>query len=289
VLLAALVASTGCATTGATFNSGVGDVMLANPPYYAGSPTAAAPTARTGLLPLLVQRGAAQPAAFDPRTAPGTPMATLVAEMRAYLDSLASASGLVPVRLAVMGADAVPPDVRFGCLTEGDLPGEDCAARGDSALGRGDQRMKLAVGRPSPAWIAAATQAMDSAGVARVLVLSLETAQYLPKQKGLAGRKSVELGTAHEVELPWLTSLETPVAVLQVTGALVERDGRAARIGAEGIVARRTRLAVSALGAQEVLTDDDINAVRTRRRDDLPGAPLAWREALRTLVSALGR
>ena len=40
---------TGCATTGATFGSGVGDRMLEHPPYYAGAaPTAAAPAESRG-------------------------------------------------------------------------------------------------------------------------------------------------------------------------------------------------------------------------------------------------
>jgi len=68
---------------------------------------------------------------------------------------------------------------------------------------------------------------------------------------------------------------------------LVDRDGKALRIGAEGFVARRTRLLVSAVGGQELLGDEDVRAARTARREDLPGAPLAWQVALRRLVSSL--
>jgi hypothetical protein len=180
----------------------------------------------------------------------------------------------------------VPPDVQFGCAPDA-AAGDDCAERGDSALGREGQTMRLAVGRPSAEWVAWAGEAMGRAGAARVLVLTLEVGQYLPRQRGLRGDKEVELGTGHVVALPWLTSLETPVSVLQLTGALVGRDGKAVRIGAEGIHARRTRLALSALGVQELLRDEDVEAVRTARRDDLPGRPLAWQAALRQLVSQL--
>lgn len=38
--------------------------------------------------------------------------------------------------------------------------------------------------------------------------------------------------------------------VLQLTGALIDRDGKAVRIGAEGMLARRTRLLVSSIGGQ---------------------------------------
>jgi hypothetical protein len=65
------------------------------------------------------------------------------------------------------------------------------------------------------------------------------------------------------------------------------RDGRAIRIGAEGIVAHRTRLLVSGIGGQELLRDEDVAQVRTLRRDDLPGRPLAWQVALRQLVAQL--
>jgi hypothetical protein len=184
-------------------------------------------------------------------------------------------------------ATTVPPDVRFGCITSSGAPGDDCAERGDSALGRGRQSMHLAIGRPSPEWATWMRELMDGARIGRALVLTLEVGQYLPRQSGLRGDKDVELGTGHVVRLPWLTSLETPVTVLQLTGALVDRDGRAIRIGAEGIVAHRTRLVVSSIGGQELLRDEDVAAIRTLRRDDLPGRPLAWQAALRQLLAQL--
>lgn len=288
-----------CASTGATFRSGVGDSFLEHPPYVAGARTtpAAVAGARVGVLPVYYQPGAGQASLFDPRWGPGSPIAALLGEMNAYLDSLTTTGGTKPIMLvtgerissAAPMSLGVPPDVRFGCITELDLPGEDCAERGDSALGRAGQRMKLAVGRPSAQWIGFAGEAMDAGGVKHVLVLTLEVGQYLIKQKGIVGRKSVELGTAHEVDLPWMTSLETPVTVLQLTGALMDRNGQAVRVGAEGILAKRTRLLVSSMRAQELLSDEDVTAVRTRRREDLPGQPLAWREAMRQLVGQLTR
>jgi hypothetical protein len=294
-----LFVATACATTGATFRSGVGDTFLAQPPYYAGARTTPAAVAgtRVGILPVHFQPGAAQASIFDPRWGAESPMAALLEEMNAYLDSLTTSTGAAPVRLITGLSPATTlapkmgtaPDVRFGCITELDLPGEECAEPGDSALGRSGPRMKLAVGRPSAEWVAWAGGAMDEAQVSHALVITLEVGQYLMKQKGIVGRKSVELGTAHEVALPWMTSLETPVTVLQLTGALMDRNGKAVRIGAEGIVAKRTRLLVSSMRAQEVLSDEDVAAVRTRRREDLPGQPLAWREAMRQLVAHLTR
>jgi len=130
-------------------------------------------------------------------------------------------------------------------------------------------------------------ESLVGTGADRVLVVSLEIGQMLLRQQGLRGNKELELGTGHTVRLPWLTSLETPVAVLQLTGALVDADGKAIRIGAEAFQAKRTPFLASSAGAQALLVDEDVAEARTRRRDDLPDHPLAWQVALRFLVSQL--
>jgi hypothetical protein len=290
---------TACASTGATFGSGVGDAFPANPPYAAGARATAAAdtTVRVGILPVHFQPGGGQAAMFDPRWAAGSPVAELLQEMNGFLDSVTTRAGAHPVRLITglsperslpeRTALGVAPDVRFGCITELDLQGADCAERGDSALGRRRQTMKLAVGRPDARWVQWMAASMDAANTPVTIVITLEVGQYLMKQKGLVGKKIVELGTDHAVELPWLSSLEAPVNVLQLTGVLVDRTGKAVRIGAEGIVAKRTPLLASAVGAQALLTDADVALVRTSRREDLAGQPLAWQVALRTLVRQL--
>ena len=292
VPLVALALLTACASTGATFRSGVGDAFLEHPPYYAGHSrdAVARDTTSIGHLPIAFQRGASQPSIFDPRDGSGSEIDRLLEEMNAFLDSLAVSKRLVEGRrisAVAHAATRIPPDVRFGCATRLAIPGEDCAERGDSALGRGNQTMQLAVGRPSAEWVAWNREIAAAAGASRTLVITLEVAQYLPRQEGWRGTKVLELGTDHRATLPWLTSLETPVTVLQLTGALVDRDGKAVRIGSEGFHAHRTRLLVSAVGGQELLDDHDVRAVRAERRDDLAGAPLAWKVAMRELVSGL--
>jgi hypothetical protein len=282
-----VAASTACATTGATLNSGVGDAFPEHPPYYAGAARAAiaADASRLGYQPIVFQRGASQSEIFDPKSAPGTPTAALLAEMNAYLDTLVGPAG---VRVAApAGAGALPPDVRFGCLTDTGAPDDDCTVDASSALGRGRQEMKLAVGRPSAEWTSRTGEAMSAAGATRTLVVTLEIGQMLLRQRGVRGDKELELGTGHTARLPWLTSLETPVSVLQLTGALVDRDGKAIRIGAEAFHPKRTPFLLSGIGAQALLRDEDVNEARAARRDDLSGRPLAWRVALRNLVSQL--
>jgi len=278
-----------CATTGATLGSGVGDAFLQHAPYYAGADApAAGDTAVVGHLAIVYQRGATQAPIFDPSVT--DVMAALLADMNAYLDSLQVTARLVEGGRASAVTDAAtlrPPDVQFGCVTAPGVPDDDCAVDGDTVLGRDGLRMRLAVGRPSPEWIDWIGEVTVARGVEQVLVITLEVGQYLVRQRGLLGKKEVELGTAHVAELPWLTSLETPVAVLQLTGALVGRDGRAIRIGAEGLIVRRTGFRFSAVGAQELITDEDVDRLRTARRESLAGAPLVWQVGLRTLVASL--
>jgi len=295
-LLLFAMTATACSSTGATFGSGVSDAFPEHAPYYAGvsASTAGAGRARVGHLPIVFQRGASQAPIFDPRSGPDTPVGALLTEMNAYLDTLARASGLgVPlaeggrVSAVTHAATRSRPDVRFGCITESGAPDDECLVDRSGALGRGRQQMRLAVGRPSPEWTTWMQELLATANSDRVLLVTLEIGQMLPRQTSLRGDKEIELGTRHGERLPWLTSLATPVQVLLLTGAVVDREGKALRIGAEGILARRTRLLVSAVGGQETLSDADVQAARTRRREDLPGQPIAWRVALQDLVSQL--
>jgi hypothetical protein len=285
--LAAALLSTACATTGATYRSGVGDSFPDTPPYRAGTTSAAA--ARVAVPPVAYQRGASQADIFDPSSAPASPVALLLAEMNAYVDSLTRAAGS-GVAMRIAAPAGTPPDVRFGCVQDASDDCADPSAPGPAvrSFETEQPRMRLAVGRPSTDWSTAARSALDQSGAQRMLVLTLEVGQYWVTKTGWTNRKSIALGTGYSVPLPWLTSLAAPVSVLQLTGALMDRDGLAIRVGAEGMLARRTGLVMSGLGAQALISDDDVHQLRTLRRDDLPGQPLVWQVALRQLVTDLG-
>ncbi len=279
MIAAAALVMGACATTGATLGSGVGDRLLDEPPYYAG----ARPVGEsTGIvhLPIDFQRGATQPGTFEPESRPGSPVGDLIAEMNRFLDDL---NASVPIEISRNRAHT-PPDVRFGCETAGF--GDCDSDSGDIAV-QGPPYMLLAVGRPSAAWTESVAAEIDRDGAQYALVITVEVGQYWTHQKNWRGSKEVRLGTGYSEGLPWLTSLDQPVQVLQLTGALMGRDGRAVRIGAEGMVARRTNIVLSGFGAQELISDKDVEQLRTQRRLDLPGEPLVWQVALSNLVSGL--
>jgi hypothetical protein len=271
-----LVFTAACA--GSTLGSGVGDAYLERPPFYAGA--AVTTEGRIGHLGIAYQRGATQEAMFEPVNESGSPIAALLRDMNAYLDSLG-------VSVRVVSSSAMPghaPAVMFSCET---TPDGDCATADEGMLGDREEKMRLAVTRPSAEWTAWLRSTLDAAGPTRALILTLEIGDYRMTQKSWRGDKAVFLGTNYSVNVPWLTSLETPVNVLQLTGALIDREGKAVRIGAEGLLARRTRLLVSSIGGQELITDEDVQQLRTARRAELPGQPLVWQVALRNLVAQL--
>jgi len=266
VALAILTAA--CASTGSSVKSGVEPKDFKKPPFYAG---ASVPNvAGIAYLPIRYQAERT-----DPKGDAGSPAATLVAEMNAYLDSIATAAKLLP-RVTEVGT---APDVHFGCGTV-----SDCVSDADE---NADHRLRLWVGRPSPEWIGWIGAALDSASHDKALLITLEFGEYWPRQKGLSLGKELRLGTDYSVGVPWLTSLEHTIYVVQLTGVLVGRDGRAIRAGAEGMLAKPAPVVMSALNVELGIRDADLERLRTLRRDDLAGQPFVWQVALRHLVSQL--
>lgn len=274
LLLGALVVQ-GCA--GGALRPGLGAQSFTRAPYYSGRSAAAGSVA---WMPISYQRGGAQAAVFDPSG--GQDMQALLADMNAYLDSLMDGP-----RLTVPSPPpGSPPDVHFACAM--DVAG-DCLDVEDEPSNPAEQSrsMTLSVDRASGPFAAWVRSALAEANAARAVMITLEIAPFWPRQTGLRGNKVVDLGTGYSQDLPWLTSLDDPIWVVELTGAMLDSTGHALRIGAEGLYAKRTRFAISAIGGQESVRDEDVAMLRTLRRDDLPDAPLVWRVALVSLVRGL--
>ena len=264
------------ACTGATVGSGVGDSRMDRPPFRAGRYVTS--DAAIAHLPIIWQQGAVQESMFDP-SASSTEVRRLIQVMNAYLDSLDLSTKLV-TRTAETGTR---PDIQFGC--EPDLFGDECEASEPRRGGR--HMLRLAVARPSPDWSRWLQAGLAEAEATHALVITVETGLYWPRQRNLLGSKEIELGTDYSIGLPWLTGLDRPVSVIQLTGAVVDPNGRAVRIAAEGMLARRTDLLVGSIGAQALITGREVQALMTATRDDLPGQPLVWKVALESLVTGL--
>jgi len=179
-VVALIVVLYAACATGSTFRSGVGDAFPQHPPYYAGRTAAGGgPIVH---VPIRFQRGATQPESFDLAAGAPTPVGRLLAEMNAYLDSLRVS---VPLEGSREPA-GTPPDVIFGCELQ---PGDDCDEGPPTPL-----RMRLAVGRPSVSWVEWANGVAAGAGADRLLVLTLETGNYWPRQRNILGQKEVPSG-----------------------------------------------------------------------------------------------
>ncbi len=240
---------------------------VAKPPYYhgkGGSGTAARLPVGVGL-----------PESLPGPWIPVAELDRLAADMEAWLTDRELGA---PLLLEGSGSGSAGPAVYLGCAL--DELTQECSA--------GARANVLAVTSASKLWRRELAEAARRAGVDRVLVVRLDVAPHWIRQKGLKGAKQVALGTGHHQELPWLTSLDTPVWVLQVTGVLVDVDGRLLRSGGEGVWAIRTPFKASMLGAQRLMTPEDVEFVRAElRRPDLEGAPLGWQAALDQLTRQL--
>lgn len=183
------------------------------------------------------------------------------------------------VETAVAVGDPGGPSVAFGCGL--DLVGE---------CDEDEPRNELVVTGGTKEWKAALAAALAAAGADHAVRIEIGVAPRWIHQKGLSGKKEVRLGTDHSQALPWLTALDTPVWVVQATGVLVGPDGKVMRGGAEGIWAVRTPFKASIVGAERLITADEIETVRTSRvRPDLPGEPLVWQASAWRLVHGLTR
>jgi len=172
----------------------------------------------------------------------------------------------------------------------GSAIGEFAPPEGEQQVFAQDQfpPMILHLRRPSPAWQQAMTELLAREGASHAVVVSLGVSQYPKGRRGVFG-KEVVLGTGHEEPIRFLTAEDKLLEVLQLTGVLVDAEGRVVRAGAEGILARDTPFAAQVFDVSKVLDARTLEQVLTvERRADLPGNPLKWEVALGNLLAGLG-
>jgi len=202
--------------------------------------------------------------------------APIVAALNGALDGQ-SCCRLLPAAALPAGA----PHVYFGSADGEMAPPE---AR-DQVLPH-DQfpPMVMHVRRPSAAWQQAMAGLLAREGATHAILVSLGVSQYPKGREGAFG-KQVVLGTGHEEPVRFLTAEDKLLEELQLTGVLVNAQGRVVKAGAEGILARDTPFAAQVFDVEKTLDDRTLQAVlTTERRKDLPGEPMKWQVALDNLL-----
>jgi len=242
------------------------------PPFYHGKPPAA--DDRVAHVSVSFRD---DPASLDLTPDRSPALAALLDSLRVELDRIALTlplpEGDWPMRDG--------PRIRFGCRRGGTGP-DGLPRPADEIDPDPPRRMTFGVEEPGRAWRERVTAGAGDS-IDAVIAIQLGFEEQWVRQASWKGRKAIEIGTDRSMPVPWLTSLDTPVQVLQLTGAVLTPTGRVMRVGAEGLMARRTRFGASVLGAQETLTEKDLAALVAPAE----GGPEPWRSALRTLVTNL--
>lgn len=193
------------------------------------------------------------------------------------MDRRIAARGEMLLVAAGLPAEGMP-SVSLGCASADDAAGECDPKR---------RQPEYSVTAPTKRFRQALSPLLATSGRDHLLFVELSIRDHWIRQKDLAGRKEVPLGTGHRQPAPWLTSLDTPVEVLQLSAALVDVEGKVARSGVEGLLAVPTSFGASTLGLQRTIGERDVEHLRTDlRRSDLVGAPLVWEVALDALLEA---
>lgn len=264
----ALLAASAATPSHATTRHGTFD----RPPYYHGKLPATVRRVSHVAVSFRSEAGSLEP---TPDRSPA--LAGLLDSLRAELDR-SDRTRPLPGGDWPMGDG---PAVRFGAR-RGGTAADGTPLSASEIDTREPRRMDFEYDGPGRAWKDRVGRAAGDS-VHAVVVVQLGFADQWVRQTSWKGDKSIEIGTGRKQPVGWLTSLDDPVQVLQLTGALVTPSGKVLRMGAEGLLARRTGMAASTLGAQEVLTEQEIATLLAAPE----GGAAVWRTALRDLVEQL--
>ncbi|RQW07701.1 MAG: hypothetical protein EH225_01235, partial [Calditrichaeota bacterium] len=147
--------------------------------------------------------------------------------------------------------------------------------------------MMIYVEKPSKEWKQAFIPALQNAGGQFLLILNLSFDQYPKADRGLF-QKKVVLGTEYEENINFFSAEDKPVEVLQITGMILNDEGKIIRAGAEGILAKDTPFYLQIFDIEEGIDNKTLRQIlENERREDLPGNPLKWKVATHNLVNQL--
>lgn len=120
-----------------------------------------------------------------------------------------------------------------------------------------------------------------------VLSINIGFVHYPKADKGIFGKKVI-LGTGYEHKIRFLSAIDKPVEVLQISGMLLDREGNILRVGAEGMFHEDSPFWAQVLEMQKSMDDNTLRRIlEEERREDLPDRPLIWQAALKTLLEQI--
>lgn len=253
------------------------EITLEKPPYYHGNVSILnLKNAKIGHLPIILDQR------ID-RTGTNDLWQKLLDEMNRFLANKKWTSPLHAIELS----HDEGPDLFVGYA---DMFGAPIS--GTSYTDKEDEKrppMVLYYKNASTKWKSNLLEIAERQNVDLILFITVGLSEYLVRQKNVSGQKELALGTGYRVPVKWLTSLDDPVEVLHVTGALVDKNGKICRVGAEGILAAKTAsFFESVISLRNTLDDESIQKLTSDiRREDLPDKPLNYRVAIQNLVANL--
>ncbi len=249
--------------------------VLDKPEYYLGKKVAS--TQKTAVMPVYIKQW---------RVPFNNKMLKALEQLKDQLNAYLQQKGykIVP---SIETSYEDYPVVYFGAIESFDYPGDpddpEIASYPDV------DKPIIVIYKQSPAknWKDKLKNICSKHGVQYVLVPFLSIGNFKVYQKDWKGNKEIVLGTNFRQPVPWLTSLNDPVEVLYVGGAVVDCNGKIIRVGAEGMLAKRTNFALSVLDFQAAISDEDVIKLLQKKREDLPGKPLVWKTAFENLLQQL--
>ncbi|MBC8180452.1 hypothetical protein H8E88_04940 [candidate division KSB1 bacterium] len=160
-------------------------------------------------------------------------------------------------------------------------------SKDETEKNKSNSSMVLIVTQPSKVWQEKWQAAIDGKADYTIMV-SLGISAYRINMKNWKGSKEIQIGTGYGVDLPWLTSMDDPIPVVQLTGTLLDKNGKIIRAGAEGFFVKKTSFFKSIIGWQNLITKEDVDKIiNEHQRKDLADNPLAWKVAVQNLIANL--
>ncbi len=140
---------------------------------------------------------------------------------------------------------------------------------------------------PNQNWKERLIQSMNEQNVDFVIFVTFGISEYFINQGEAFGSKIIELGTGHNVDIPWIAALNQPAQVLHLSGALLDNTGKVVRAGSEGLIVKEN-IDLESTAMQIPLISEDIESLLfDARREELQGNPLVWQVALQNLFAQL--